>query len=68
MSPQLVMELTEIVAQRYLKAKRRKEKTKILDEYCENTGRNRKYAITKIREILFKPEKQKKKTRKKEEI
>jgi hypothetical protein len=61
MSPQLVMELTEIVAQRYLKAKRRKEKTKILDEYCENTGRNRKYAITKIREILFKPEKQKKK-------
>src|SRR3989339_334054 len=30
---------------RYLKASK-KEKTKILDEFCENTGYDRKYAIT----------------------
>lgn len=61
MLPKLVMELSKIVSKRYLKAKSRKEKTKILDEYCENTGLNRKYAITKIREILFKSKKQEKK-------
>ena len=27
----------------------RKEKTKLLDEYCKNTGQNRKYVIRKIR-------------------
>jgi len=61
------MELTKIVAQRYLKAKKKKEKTKILDEYCANTGRNRKYAISKIRKTLFHAEKAKKKRGRKKE-
>lgn len=37
-------ELIEITKRRYLKAERR-EKTKILDEFCGNTGLNRKYSI-----------------------
>ena len=40
-------ELTLKVLERYLKAGR-KEKTKILDEYCAATGYNRKYAIWKL--------------------
>lgn len=48
------MELTKVVAKRYLKALKRKERTKILDEFCANTKHNRKYAITKIRNICFK--------------
>jgi len=61
MSPKSIMELTKVVASRYLKAISRKEKTKILDEYCSNTGLNRKYAISKIRNFLFKNKKEKKK-------
>jgi len=38
-------DLISAVKPRYLKA-RRKEKTKILVEFCQNTGYNRKYAIT----------------------
>lgn len=37
-------ELIEITKRRYLKAEKR-EKTRILDEFCENSGLNRKYAI-----------------------
>ncbi len=58
------MELSRIVAERYLKAKRKVEKTKILDEYCQNTGLNRKYAITKIRDHCFRQKEQKKRGRK----
>lgn len=58
MSKETLMELTKIVAKRYLKAKNRGDKTKILDEYCANSGLNRKYAITKIREFCFKGKKQ----------
>jgi len=38
-------ELTKTTKPRYLKANKR-EKGKILDEFCSNTGFNRKYAIT----------------------
>jgi len=34
---------------RYFMAKSRKEKSSILDEYCGNTGQNRKHVIRKIR-------------------
>jgi hypothetical protein len=54
MSKKTLMELTQIVAKRYLKAIWRIGKSKILDEYCANSQLNRKYAITKIREICFK--------------
>jgi len=65
MSKGALMELSKIVAKRYLKAKTRKDKTRILDEYCANSGLNRKYAITKIREICFKEKKMGKRGRKK---
>jgi len=66
MTKETIMELTLIVAKRYLKAKTKKEKTKILDEYCANTKLHRKYAIRKIRDICFKEKKSKKRGRKKE--
>ncbi|MEA1965395.1 MAG: hypothetical protein U9O41_09805, partial [Candidatus Aerophobetes bacterium] len=39
----------KVLQERYLMAKSRKEKSSILDEYCKNTGQNRKYTIRKIR-------------------
>ena len=41
-------ELTKSVLPRYLKAEKR-GKGRILDEYCANTGYDRKYAIAKLR-------------------
>ena len=38
----------EVLRERYLRAKARKEKGQILDEYCRNTGQARKYVIRKI--------------------
>ncbi len=38
----------KVLRERYIKAKAKKEKTQILDEYCRNTGQARKYVITKI--------------------
>jgi len=38
----------KVLKERYLKAKKKKEKGKILDEYCKNTGQNRKYVIRMI--------------------
>jgi len=39
----------KVLQERYFMAKSRKEKSAILDEYCKNTGQNRKYVIRKIR-------------------
>ena len=39
----------KVLQEKYLMAKSRKEKSSILDEYCSNTGQNRKYVIRKIR-------------------
>jgi hypothetical protein len=41
-------EYLEVLRERYLKARARKEKSQILDEYCRNTGQARKYVIRKI--------------------
>lgn len=60
------MELTLIISKRYLKSKKKKDKSKILDEYCANTGLHRKYAIEKIRDICFDKKDPKKRGRKKE--
>jgi len=38
----------KVLQDRYFKAKSKKEKSSILDEYCQNTGQNRKYVIRKI--------------------
>ena len=51
--------------ERYTKAKSRKEKTAILDEYCQNTLQSRKYVIRRINHHDFSiPEKR----RKREEV
>ena len=41
-------EYLEVLRERYIKAKSRKEKSQILDEYCSNTGQVRKYVIRRI--------------------
>ncbi len=41
-------EYTAVVKERYWKARSKKEKSLILDEYCANTGQARKYAIRKL--------------------
>jgi len=42
----------EVLRERYLRTKTRKEKGQILDEYCHNTGQARKYVIRKIQSGL----------------
>ena len=41
-------EYLRVLRGKYLKAKTKKEKSLILDEYCGNTGQARKYVIRKI--------------------
>ena len=41
-------EYLRVLRERYLKVRTRKEKSRILDEYCSNTGQARKYVIRKI--------------------
>ena len=53
----------ETLRERYLKAPR-KEKTKILDEYCRNTKQDRKYSIKKFRYKVMIKGKEKRKPRK----
>ena len=48
----------KVLQERYFVAKSKKEKSTILDEYCKNTGQNRKYVIRKINSPFFsKPKK-----------
>lgn len=44
----------KVLVKGYPKASR-KEKGRILDQYCKNTGQNRKYVIRKANALLFKP-------------
>ena len=47
--------------ERYLKTKSKKDKGKILNEYCQNTGQDRKYVIKKMRfKVKFKQGQRKK--------
>lgn len=41
-------EYLKVIKEKYQKATKRREKSRILDEYCENTGQARKYVIRKI--------------------
>ena len=41
-------EYLKVLRERYLKARTRKEKSRILDEYCSNTGQARKYVTRKM--------------------
>jgi hypothetical protein len=51
----------KVLKERYIKAKAKKEKTQILDEYCRNTGQARKYVIRKIQSGVDLRPKQRKK-------
>lgn len=53
-------EYLKVIKESYLKARTRKEKTKLLDEYCRNTGHSRKYVIWKIHRAVLKPRQRKK--------
>jgi len=44
-------EYLKVIKERYQRAKKRREKSEILDEYCENTGQVRKYAIRRINSV-----------------
>jgi hypothetical protein len=46
-------EYSKTVAERYLQAKGRKEKTKILDEYCATLKYHRKSGVRRLRKINF---------------
>jgi len=50
--------------ERYFIAKLKKERSSILDEYCRNTGQNRKYVIRKIHS--FRPSKPKERKKRKQ--
>jgi len=50
-----------VLRERYLRARAKKEKTQILDEYCRNTGQARKYVIRKIQPGIDLRPKQRKK-------
>ncbi len=41
-------EYLKVVKERYFRARTKKEKSQILNEYCSNTGQSRKYVIRKI--------------------
>ena len=52
----------KVLQQRYFMVKSKKEKSKILDQYCENTEQNRKYVIRKINSSFsLKPKKKEEK-------
>jgi len=54
-----------VLRERYLRAKAKKEKSQILDEYCHNTGQARKYVIRKIQpgiDLRPKPRRKRKQT------
>lgn len=54
-----------VLSERYLRAKAKKEKSQILDEYCHNTGLARKYVIRKMQpgvDLRPKPRRRRKQT------
>lgn len=53
-------EYLRVIRESYCRAKTRKEKTQLLDEYCRNTGQSRKYVIWKIHKTVLKPKQRKK--------
>jgi len=52
----------KVLQEKYFRIKSKKEKSSILDEYCKNTGQNRKYVIRRIGSSLSLEPKKKKRT------
>ena len=63
MTPATKMEYSKIVAKRYLLAKNRKEKGKIIDEFAATLEYHRKSAIRKLNTINFKDSRGQRKSR-----
>lgn len=59
--------LQTLIQERGYHLKSKKEKSKLLDEYCQTTGQNRKYVIWKIRKGKYIEDKTKSIKRKREE-
>ncbi len=53
-------EYLKVLRERYFRAGTKKEKSRLLDEYCSNTGQSRKYVIRKIRHEELRPRRRKK--------
>jgi hypothetical protein len=53
-------EYLKVIKETYFKAKTKREKTQLLDEYCRNTGQSRKYIIWKIHRVAVRPKQRKK--------
>jgi len=53
-------EYLKVLKEKYLKAKSKKERYQILNEYCSNTGQSRKYVIRKIHGVGLRPKQRKK--------
>jgi hypothetical protein len=53
-------EYLKVVKERYFRARTKKEKSQILDEYCRNTGQSRKYVMAKIHKADLRPKQRKK--------
>jgi len=54
-------EYPKVLRERYLKARNKKAKSQVLDEYCLNTGQARKYVFRKIQPGIDLRPKQRKK-------
>jgi len=52
-------EYLKVARERYFRARTKKEKSQILDEYCSNTEQSRKYVIRKINRADFRPKQRK---------
>lgn len=46
-------EYFKVIKENYFKARSKKEKTELLDEYCRNTGQSRKYVVWKIHQVAM---------------
>jgi hypothetical protein len=57
-------EYLKVIKESYFRAKTKKEKTALLDEYSRNTGQSRKYVIWKIHRTTLKPKQRKKRKEK----
>ena len=54
-------EYLKVARERYFRARTKKEKSQILDEYCSNTEQSGKYVIRKINRADLSPKQRKKK-------
>ena len=52
-------EYLKVVKESHFRARTKKEKSQVMDEYCRNTGQSRKYVIWRIHKAVRKPKQRK---------